>query len=208
MSYLDAVADPVRLRIARRLAERGPASLPELAESANVHPNTARAHLEALRAAGIVSIESEHRPRGRPRTRYALTPGWTPADGGFRGLAEVLSAALVRSGVSERELHDLGVEWGRYLLGRPGKKDVERELPRALESLGFQARAQGGELHLSGCPCPVVSPEHPELVCGLADAVAEGVLAGSGSKLKLGRVRHDPERRSCSASPRRAAGAP
>src|SRR5436190_18967828 len=126
MSYLDAVADPVRLRIARRLAERGPASLPELAESADVHPNTARAHLEALRAAGVVSIESEHRPRGRPRTRYALTPGWTPADGGFRGLAEVLSAALVRSGVSERELHDLGVEWGRYLLGRPGEKDVER----------------------------------------------------------------------------------
>jgi predicted ArsR family transcriptional regulator len=205
MSYLDAVADPVRLRIARCLAERGPAPLPELAEAAGVHPNTARAHLESLTDAGVVSIESEHRPRGRPRTRYALAPGWTPAEGGFRGLAEILCAALLRSGVSERELHELGVEWGRYLLGRPGARDVERELPRALESLGFQARTKGGELHLSGCPCPVVSPEHPELVCGLADAVAEGILAGSGSKLKLARVRHDPERRSCTASLRRAA---
>jgi DNA-binding transcriptional ArsR family regulator len=205
MSYLDAVADPVRLRIARCLAERGPATLPQLADAAGVHPNTARAHLAALREAGVVSIESEPIPRGRPRARYALAPGWTPAEGGFRGLAEVLCAALLRSGASERELHELGVEWGRYLLGRPGPRGVEQELPRALESLGFQARASGRELHLSGCPCPLVSPEHPELVCGLADAVVEGILAGSGSKLKLARARHDPERRSCRVSLRRAA---
>jgi predicted ArsR family transcriptional regulator len=205
MSYLDAVADPIRLRIARHLAEHGPAPLTELAEAAKVHSNTARAHLAALADAGVVSIESEHRPRGRPRIRYSLAPDWTPGGEGFRGLAELLCAAVLQSGAGERELRALGVEWGRYLLGRPGERDAKRELPRALEALGFQARVRGSELHLSGCPCPLVSPQHPELVCGLADAVVEGVLSGSGSRLMLAGVRHDPEQRSCHATMRRAA---
>jgi DNA-binding transcriptional ArsR family regulator len=205
MSYLDAVADPTRLRIARHLAEHGPAPLTEIAEAAEVHPNTARAHLAFLADAGVVSIEREHRPRGRPRTRYSIAPEWTPGGEGFRGLAELLCAAVLRSGAGKRELRGLGVEWGRYLLGRPGERDARKKLPRALEALGFQARVVRGELHLSGCPCPLVSPEHPELVCGLADAVVEGVLSASDSPLKLASARHDPERRSCYASLRRAA---
>ncbi len=116
-----------------------------------------------------------------------------------------MSAAVVRSGVTERELRELGAEWGRYLLGRPEARDPRKELPRVLETLGFQATVNRGELRLSGCPCPIVAPDHPELVCGLADAVVEGVLAGTGSGLSLARVRHDPERRACRGSLRSAA---
>ena len=42
---VDAVADPVRARLVRRLASSGPASLEDLAKAAGVHPNTARAQL-------------------------------------------------------------------------------------------------------------------------------------------------------------------
>jgi predicted ArsR family transcriptional regulator len=205
MSYLDAVADPTRLRIARSLAERGPLSVPELAEATDVHPNTVRAHLAELAEAGIVATDRERGARGRPRTRYALASDWTPTGDGFRGLAELLCAALIQGGADRRKLHALGAEWGRYLLGRPGERDVRRELPRALEALGFQARVTGNRLHLSGCPCPLVSPERPELVCGLADAVIEGVLSGASSKLKLAGAQHDPGRRSCHATLLRAA---
>jgi predicted ArsR family transcriptional regulator len=191
MHYLDAVADPTRLRIARRLAEGGPATLTELADAAEVHPNTARSHLSALADAGVVTLESEHLPRGRPRTRYALAPGWTPFGRGFQSLAELLAAALSRRGTTREELHDLGVEWGRYLLGRPGARDAKRELPRALESLGFQARVVGRELRLSGCPCPIVAPEHPELVCRLAAAVLDGVVNGPQRALELAAQRRD-----------------
>ena len=206
MSYVEAIADPVRLRITRHLAEHGSASVAELAKAAGVHPNTARLHLAGLQDAGLVSSHHERlRRRGRPRTGYRLTPGWTPAENGFRGLAELMSAAVVRSGVTERELRELGAEWGRYLLGRPEARDPRKELPRVLETLGFQATVNRGELRLSGCPCPIVAPDHPELVCGLADAVVEGVLAGTGSGLSLARVRHDPERRACRGSLRSAA---
>jgi predicted ArsR family transcriptional regulator len=205
-SYLEAVADPVRLRLARHLAEHGSGSLAELAKAADVHPNTARIHLAALQQAGVVSSHSERLPgRGRPRTTYRLVRGWTPGGSGFRGLAELMSAAVLRSGVSERELRELGAEWGRYLLGRPEARDPKTELPRILEELGFQATVTRGELRLSGCPCPIVAPDHPELVCGLADAVVEGVLAGTGSRLRLAGIRHDPEGRVCRGSLRKAA---
>jgi predicted ArsR family transcriptional regulator len=206
MSYLEAIADPVRLRLVRHLAEHGQRSLRELASAASVHPNTARVHMAWLEEAGLVSTSTERQPgRGRPRTSYRLRPGWTPAGDGFRGLAELMSAAVIRSDIPPEVLHQLGVEWGRYLRGRPDARDPRAELPRALEALGFQARVDRNELQLSGCPCPIVAPGHPELVCGLADAVAEGVLAASGSRLELVRVHHDPDRRACGGSIRQAA---
>ena len=48
MGVLDAVADPVRLRIVRHLAGEGSATLSELADATGVHLNTARAHVAAL----------------------------------------------------------------------------------------------------------------------------------------------------------------
>jgi hypothetical protein len=48
-------------------------------------------------------------------------------------------------------------------------------------------------------------PDRPELICDLVVAVADGVLTGAGSGLRVGRRSHDPERRSCSA---RLVGAP
>jgi hypothetical protein len=54
-------------------------------------------------------------------------------------------------------------------------------------------------LLLTGCPCPLISPERPALVCKLVDAVVDGILDGSGSSLHAVRHEHDPVGRSCSA---------
>ena len=54
MGVLDAVADPVRLRIVRHLADGGSATLAELADVAGVHPNTIRSHVAALEAADVL----------------------------------------------------------------------------------------------------------------------------------------------------------
>jgi hypothetical protein len=43
-----------------------------------------------------------------------------------------------------------------------------------------------------------VLPDRPELVCGLAASVVEGVLSGSGSDMTVAGGSHDPERRRCS----------
>jgi predicted ArsR family transcriptional regulator len=70
---LDAVVDPIRMRIVRHLAARGPASIAELSSAAGVHANTARAHLSALERAAVVLREAEApRGRGRPALRFRL----------------------------------------------------------------------------------------------------------------------------------------
>ena len=178
----------------------GPATLPELAQAAGVHLNTARTHVAALEDAGVLrSDPGVPAGRGRPPLRYRLADDFTLPTTDFRGLAELLAAAVARSGQSPAELRRLGQDWGRYLAGRPGTQTLERVLPAALERLGFAARIEGRELILSSCPCPLVSPDNPVLVCNLAIAVAEGVLAGAGSDLRVAGTTHDPANRRCVA---------
>ncbi len=197
---IDTIADPTRLQIVRRLSE-GPASLTELADAAGVHLNTARTHVTALEAAGLLVAEQQPAGgRGRPPLRYRLDDDYTLPTTDFRGLAELLAVAVARSGQDPAELRRLGSDWGRYLAGRPGHSEIERTLPAALERLGFQARVEDGELLLTACPCRLVLPDQPELLCGLAMAVAEGVLAGSGTRARLTGVAHDPVARHCKAT--------
>src|SRR6266576_99741 len=56
----------VRPRLLRHLAERGPAGLEELADAADVHPNTARAHVHELEREGLV-VREETPSGGRGR---------------------------------------------------------------------------------------------------------------------------------------------
>ena len=200
MTRLEAVSNPIRLRVVRHLEQAGDASLEDLAAAAGVHVNTVRTHLAALEAGGAIRrISAEPAGRGRPPLRYRLAADWTLPSSDFRGLAEVLAAALARAGATADDVRAVGLEWGRYLLGRPGDHDVERDLPLALEQLGFGARVEGRTLRLSGCPCSLVLPGRPELLCELAMSVADGVLTGAGSGLRVGAREHDPVQRACCA---------
>ena len=197
---LDAVADPVRARLVRRLASGGPASLEELADAAGVHANTARAHVAALEAEGFLERRrrSTDKP-GRPRTIFSLRESWTVPDEGFLAMAELLGAALGATRPDARALRRLGARWGRKAVEAARPEDAYDELLRILARLGFDARVEGNRLLLTGCPCPLISPERPALVCRLVDAVVDGILDGAGSGLTAVRSEHDPVARSCSA---------
>ena len=54
MSMLEAVADPVRLRILRRLSEGRTASLADLAHAAGVHVNTVRPRVAELEETAVI----------------------------------------------------------------------------------------------------------------------------------------------------------
>jgi predicted ArsR family transcriptional regulator len=199
-SIIDAVADPSRARLVRRLASHGPASLDELAAVAGIHPNTARTHLRAMEAEGYVESAPEAtRERGRPRTIFSLREGWALPDDGFRALAELLAATLEGTHPDPRALRRLGVRWGRDSLAGRTPDDAHTQLLRMLARLGFDARIEGERLELGACPCPLISPDDPALVCKLVDAVVDGVLEGSGGRIRARRRHHDPEQRSCSA---------
>src|SRR4051812_43604485 len=198
MGVLDAVADPVRLRIVRHLADGGSATLTELAEAAGVHLNTIRTHVAALEAADVLqSAQKAAEGPGRPAVAYRLVDGWGLSSTDFLELAGLLAAALVRNAPDPETLRATGADWGRYLVGRPGRRDVATELPRALERLGFHAAMSGELVRITGCPCAIVSPDHPEVVCALATGLVEGVLAASASDLRVAEHDKHPERRRC-----------
>jgi predicted ArsR family transcriptional regulator len=198
MGVLDAVADPVRLRIVRHLADWGSATLAELADAAGVHLNTIRSHVAALEEADVLaSAQKAASGPGRPAVEYSLVDGWGLSSTDFLELAGLLAAALVRNSPDREALRATGADWGRYLVGRPGRRDVAVEVPRALERFGFQAAITGDRVEVSGCPCAVVSPDHPEVICALATGLIEGILAASGSGLQVSEHDNDPDRRRC-----------
>lgn len=194
MSALDAIADPVRLRVVRHLARTESATLPELSEAVGVHLNTVRPHIDALIAASVLVREPQAPSgRGRPRIGYRLAGDWSPPTADYRGLAELLAATIGRGRRDRARLREIGLECGRDA-GTEGARD----LPRVLERLGFSARVAGDRVELSSCPCPLVAPEDPGLVCDLAAAVADGALSATGTGLAVGGREHDSERRACS----------
>ena len=196
-NLLDLVSDPVRLAIVRTLAARQPASLEDVASDANVHDNTVRAHIADLEASGAVAREHlQTRRPGRPQVLYRLREGWQLPSSDMRGLAELLAALAIRLDPSPHEVDGLGRQWGRYLAGRPGAEGLD-SLPLELERLGFDSRLEGTELRLSGCPCPLVAPQNPALVCALMTAVIDGLAEARGGLLQVTSSSHDPARRHC-----------
>lgn len=198
---IELIADPVRLSVVRCLEERERASLGELAEAADVHPNTLRPHVLELEDAGLLVAERRMLPsrRGRPGIDYRLASGWERSSGHFLRVAELLAAAVGRAGLEADQLRAVGEEWGRYLLGRPGSYDIEAELPRVLGTLGYEANVLGGRLEMARCPCSTVAPDRPELMCLLAEGVVQGALAAAGGERSAGSFQHDAKLRRCSA---------
>jgi DNA-binding transcriptional ArsR family regulator len=115
-SWLDAVANPIRLQIVRQLSESQPASLDELAGVVSAQRGTLRAHLQALVEAGVVARlpgEPDGR-RGRPPMLYGLERRELPRGAGAtRG-----AARSVRSPVAVL-VRDYPAEAPRWTLREP-----------------------------------------------------------------------------------------
>jgi predicted ArsR family transcriptional regulator len=195
---LNAVGHPVRLRVLERLGNGATASAAELAEAAGAHENTIRVHVAALEDAGLIAAEP--RPAagpGRPGVQYRLTPAGERLDYDFMGLAELLAAAVGRAGMTGEELREVGREWGRYLVGRPGQYQLRDRAPEILRRLGYDADVSDDGVRLSGCPCPLIASDRPDLICQLVTGVVDGVLGAIGAPLRVGATEHDPVNRDC-----------
>ena len=197
MNLFELIADPVRLAIVRKLADRGSAPLGEIAELAGVHVNTVRNHLAELEANGVVEREpAAPDGPGRPQLRYRLGAGWHLPSSDLHGLSELLAAFVLRLDPTVDAVRDFARHWGRAQSGRLGGDPVGA-LPRLLERLGFDAEVGEHEVRLRSCPCPLVSPDHPELICRLVGAAIDGVADDSPRRQRVGAAEHDPARRTC-----------
>lgn len=76
-NWLNAVADPTRVHILRALSQKTTATAADLAASAAASHQTLRRHLDALVVTGVLREhpgESDGETRGRPASRFSLSP--------------------------------------------------------------------------------------------------------------------------------------
>ena len=158
----------------------------DIAALTELHPNTARFHLDALAADGLAmrTVETRTSP-GRPRVLYvARAEALDQRSYGL--LAEMLAGLAAAAGDAREAAVGTGRTWGRRLVEQPpseGGLDADLAidaLRRVFVDIGFQPEtsAAGGtvSLLLRHCPFREVATRHPEVVCGVHLGMMQGVL--------------------------------
>lgn len=167
-----------------------PLGVAEVADRTELHPNTARFHLDGLVDAGLAERTTEERTQpGRPRMVYrACGVGVPGGQRSYRLLAEMLTSLVAEAlPEPERTAIEAGQAWGRYLAERPAplqRVDAEdgiRRLSAVLADAGFApgsvADPQAPVIQLRNCPFREIAEQHREVVCSLHLGLMRGVLA-------------------------------
>jgi predicted ArsR family transcriptional regulator len=172
-------------------ATDGPLGVREVAQRTELHPNTARFHLEALVKAGLALRAAEDRETpGRPRIGYRAAADGPAGQRRYRLLAEMLTSLIAGTMPDPaKAAEEAGREWGAYLTEQPppyrrlGAAEAIEKLRATMEELGFapqaKADADSGQyrLCLRQCPFREVAQQHQDVICALHLGLMRGALA-------------------------------
>lgn len=167
-----------------------PVTITDLAAQLDVHPNTAREHLDALVARGLATRErAATKSRGRPAWRYAAVddhPEPDPRVRDYAGLAAALAGHIARTSQNPTgEGLAAGEAWGRSLvtsrLPHPGRSP-RHKVVGLLKELGFapEADADARSVALHRCPLLDAAREYPEVICQVHLGIVRGALEHHG----------------------------
>jgi predicted ArsR family transcriptional regulator len=192
---------PTRTRVLGTLQDlRAPATVADVAERLDIHPNTARFHLDALVSAGLVERAREQRRRpGRPQVHYSANR--SAPDAGhrsFRLLAEILTRHLSASSADAHgEAVEAGRSYGRLVAG-PGPGPVAADAGRdavsvvldQLDEMGFASRpsSETKVIEVTNCSFLEVAEGHLGVVCAVHHGLMDELLAAAGAPTRLDRL--------------------
>lgn len=166
----------------------GPQPVTAVAAAVDLHPNTARFHLDALADQQLALREYEKRSRpGRPKLLYRAEP----EPPGVQDLAAVLVRHLDRLGKgADDQAEAAGRFWGEELAAEtPDREPLERVVS-TLDRLGYQPEVVGepaGAIVLTPCPLEAlavdpVEPGRLPAVCRLHLGLIRGLLGDDPSR--------------------------
>lgn len=216
---LGVLDDDVRRRLYEIIgASRGGVTRQELATSAGIKSSLAAYHLDRLVEAGLVEVSRERRSgrtgpgAGRPANVYTrsereVNVSVPPRD--YPLLAGLLAEAVAADdgGTTGKALREAARRAGRTAAG-PGRdsgKPVER-LIGLLSERGYEPVAgEDGTIRLTNCPFHQAARRQPEVVCGLNEALLDGMVGAlPGVEMK---VELDPSEGYCCVVIRPSSGA-
>lgn len=192
LDLFKTLGDNTRYAIYLELARSPrPLTTSEIAETIGLHSNTVRPHLDRMRDAGLVEVQSGARGEiGRPQHRYSLA-----ADAPSLGLeppvmpvlARMVLSMAERLGASPADAVAVGRDEGarraaRYEAAPSALEAVVSDLDR----LGFDPVVSDGVddtavVAFANCPFGGLAEQHPDLVCGLHHGLIAGFVAGMGA---------------------------
>ncbi|MCE6995026.1 helix-turn-helix domain-containing protein [Saccharothrix sp. S26] len=195
ISAVAALDEPTRRRLYDFVVRRpAPVSRDEAAEAVGVPRTTVAFHLDRLVAEGLLEVVRERRTgrtgpgAGRPSKLYRRSAEQIAVslpDRRYELAGLLLADALAEAETSgepprlvlQRRARDVGKDLGEAARatqdGRPG-------VLRALESFGFEPRAEepDASIVLANCPFHTLARQHTELVCGMNLCLLDGLLDG------------------------------
>jgi predicted ArsR family transcriptional regulator len=180
-----ALGDNTRYAIYLELARSSaPLSTAEIADALDLHPNTVRPHLERMRDAGLLDVDTD--PQGvvgRPQHRYSLAadaPSLGLEPSAFRLLARLVCAVAADAGIDEDAIASVGRDHGRALASGSRHASCVEVLTDQLAQLGFDPATlvdgDGVTVAFTRCPFRELADVFPEVVCHLHRGMVEGIV--------------------------------
>jgi predicted ArsR family transcriptional regulator len=197
LERLEALAEPTRRRLYGYVAARGDAvGRDEAAQELGLPRHAVKFHLDRLVESGLLVAEYRRLSgrtgpgAGRPAKLYRRAPGEVSVSvppRRYAVVAEVLAEAVERAGAGGEELPG-AVRAAARSAGARMAGEGPAELLGALTALGYEPRARAERVELANCPYQALAARHTGLVCGLNEALLEGLLpalepAGAGAAL-------------------------
>jgi predicted ArsR family transcriptional regulator len=177
------------LAVLRRSAQ--PMGVRELADAVDLHPNTAREHLDLLVGAGLITRASaQPSGRGRPGLRYMAEPVTAEADpNAYRALAAVLTTELAQRADARSSAIRAGERWGQTVTDATPNATAPEAIGRLialLDEAGFAPEPStdpAQPIRLRHCPFEPLAREHANVVCGVHLGLMRGALRAMGAPL-------------------------
>lgn len=189
-----ALGEETRFSIFQEIAASDTAlTVKDLVATFGMHHSAIRIHLGRLEEAGLIISHKRHTKGavGRPQLAFtpnpeAMTISLPPRN--YQLMAQLALDFARREGVELERAEEFGSEWGRdYARSKqlPGRLSMKKGLDRVcdeLTSMGSPADWAGEKgngaylLTIQNCPFRELPDEYTELVCGLHQSMAEGIL--------------------------------
>ncbi len=183
VSAVAALDEPTRLRLyAHVVRQPVPVSRDEVAAALRIPRATVAFHLDKLVAEGLLTATFERRTEragpgaGRPSKVYRRSGRQVTVSLPERQyeLAGLLMAGAVAAGGGAVALADQARAAGERLGAAGG------DLAALLERHGFEPAVEGDRILLRNCPFDALARAHPDVVCGMALGLVQGMIAGLG----------------------------
>lgn len=167
-----------------------PMTIIELADALEVHPNTARFHLEALVVTGQVErVDSDHHGPGRPPQLFRAARRMDPSGPTrYRVLADILTQGLAAEPDSSTRALDIGRAWGRGV-PQPKSETPAGALVGLLDEFGFAPeQSVSGQVRLRHCPFLDLAETRASVVCPIHLGLMQGALESWQSPISVDRL--------------------